>query len=206
MIGIYGGSFDPIHHGHLRIALEVQQTLNLQQVRFLPLNIPAHKNQPITSNNSRLSMLESAVNQQLNFVIDSQELNRQETSYTVDSLKNLRKTHPDIPLIFMLGSDAFNHIHKWSRYEQLLELAHLVVMQRPNETHKITSPYFSKHQITDPIQLKQKPFGHLLLLPVTQLDISSSQIRQLIQQGKSARYLTPDSVLDIIQQKHLYQD
>lgn len=201
MIGIYGGSFDPVHNGHLRIALDAVQYLQLDQVRFIPLATPVHKSQVHVHGKDRLAMLNAAIQGQKEFIIDDRELTRKGTSYTVDTLTSLRQDFPDIPLVFMLGTDAFAGIDRWSRPEQVLELAHLFVMQRPNETH----PHHFDHAHTDnPEDLRSSLAGKIYFHEVTQLDISSSHIRHLVEKGQSPRYLTPDSVLKVINDNKLY--
>ncbi len=201
MIGIFGGTFDPIHFGHLRTVLEVQQALDLQEVRIIPLRDPPHRDHPCATPEQRLEMLRAAVAEQPELRIDERELHREGKSYTVRTLRSLRRELGDTPLCLIIGSDAFRDFPHWHKPEEILELAHVVVMQRPNEDRPDPFP----ERITDSLEdLRCSPAGGIWLQPVTQLQISATRIRELLQQGRSARYLLPDSVLRIIQREGLY--
>ncbi|MCF6354129.1 MAG: nicotinate-nucleotide adenylyltransferase [Candidatus Polarisedimenticolaceae bacterium] len=201
MLGILGGTFDPIHFGHLRPALEVQQALGLEEVRLIPLRDPPHRNRPQTTDTQRLSMLQAAIKGLPGFRIDRQELERKGKSYTVETLRALRKEVGGKPICLLMGSDAFGQFHTWHKPGEILQLAHLIVMQRPGDS---ISP------ATDNIVESAEPLtttagGYILFQPVTQLDISSTSIRALIRNNLSPRYLLPDEVLAFIQTQKLYQ-
>ncbi len=202
MIGILGGTFDPIHYGHLRTALDVLQALGLEQVRFIPLQNPPHRGEPYLSPQQRLELVQAAVEGTAQFRVDDRELIRQGKSYTVDTLLSLRKELGDVPLCLLMGSDAFRGFPSWHKPEQILELAHLVVMQRPGEHH---SDNYKTRFTANPDQLRAAPGGSILFQPVTQLAISATAIREMLRQGRSPRYLLPDSVLKIIEKKSLYR-
>jgi nicotinate-nucleotide adenylyltransferase len=208
MIGILGGTFDPIHNGHLRTALDVMQAVGLEQIRFIPLHGAVHRDQPQASAELRLRMVKQAIAEEPGFVADERELRRAGDSYTVDTLQDLRSDFPDQPLLLLMGMDAFNGFPGWHKPEQILQLAHLIIMKRPGETLKSAEAeqLLQRHQIDTDIRLNPKNFGGILIQNVTQLDISSSQIRHLIKQGKTPRYLLPEAVLQIIQEERLYQD
>ncbi len=201
MLGILGGTFDPIHFGHLRPALEVQQALELEEVRLIPLRDPPHRNRPQTSDDQRLSMLQAAIKGLPGFRIDRQELERKGKSYTVETLRALRQEVGAKPICLLMGGDAFQQFHSWHRPDEILQLAHLVVMQRPGDS----IPPGTDNIVDSAEPLAIAPGGCILFQPVTQLDISSTSIRALIRNHRSPRYLLPDDVLAIIQTQQLYQ-
>ncbi|MCP4992536.1 MAG: nicotinate-nucleotide adenylyltransferase [Gammaproteobacteria bacterium] len=203
MIGILGGTFDPIHYGHLRPALDLQQALGLEQIRLIPLRDPPHRSAPIATPQQRLAMLQAAVKNDPNFTIDTRELERSTTSYTVDTLHSLRKElGDDQPLGLIIGSDAFNNFPRWHQPDEILNLANLLVMQRPGESH---ANHYPTRICSNPATLNSQSTGLIWFQPVTQLEISATRIRNLISNDQSPRYLLPQRVLEIIQQEKLYQ-
>lgn len=202
MIGLFGGTFDPIHHGHLRSALEVTQELQLEQMRFIPLRDPPHRGKPRVSGRQRLEMITAAIASEPGFVADDRELLREGKSYTVDTLKSLREEFSDVPLLLMLGSDAFRGFPAWYKPEEILELAHLLVVQRPGE---VFPGIYSDRVLTNWQDARLALGGRILVKSVTQLQISSTQIREMIRKGLSPRYLVPDPVLDLIDQGGYYR-
>lgn len=202
MIGIFGGTFDPIHYGHLRTALDVQQALGLSQIKLIPLSDPPHRDAPTSTPQQRLDLLKAAVADDPLLAIDTRELERKGKSYTVDTLLSLKKGLPDETFCLLLGSDAFQGFPLWKEPERILSLCHLIVMQRPGEA----DPTHYQDRIThEPSDLSTKTTGLILPLPVTQLEISATQIRKLLQLGKSPRYLLPDPVLEQILAMGLYR-
>ncbi len=208
MLGIYGGTFDPIHYGHLRPALDVQQALGLEQMRFMPLGVAVHRAQPAASSAQRLAMLEAALQGQAGFVLDDREILRQGQSYTLLSLQELKREWPEQPLCLCIGSDAFLEFLSWHKPMEVLTLAHLVVTQRPGadipregELGQLVAERQTRHRD----DLLGAQAGHIWFQNVTQLDISSTGIRALLARDQSPRYLLPDAVLDIIQQESLYR-
>ena len=138
-IGILGGTFDPVHFGHLRTGLDVVEQLGLAQLRLMPCAIPPHRIEPVASASERRLMLELAIKNHPKLVVDDRELSREGPSYTVDTLHSLREDYPDNALFVLMGTDAFCSLPTWSRWQQILELAHIVVMQRADETLQISS-------------------------------------------------------------------
>ncbi|MGQ9660249.1 MAG: nicotinate-nucleotide adenylyltransferase [Thermochromatium sp.] len=208
MIGILGGTFDPVHFGHLRLALDCLQTLALAQVRFIPLRIAVHRPPPQASAEQRLAMLEVALADEPRFVLDRRELYRDGPSYTLDTLRSLRDDlGPECPLCLLLGADAYAGFLDWHRPLEILDLAHLVVMRRPGHD-PVTSPALQRLYLErgceEPHRLATRAGGYILLQTLTQLDISATRIRALIAQGHSPRYLLPDPVLDYIEHERLY--
>lgn len=202
MIGILGGSFDPIHHGHLRTALDVQQALELDELRLIPLRDPPHRGPLAASPEQRLEMLHAAIAGTAGLTIDPRELERSGKSYTLLTLQSLREEVGDTAICLILGQDAFRGFPDWHEPGEILKLAHLVVMQRPGETGY--TPY-QEHIVVTPQELRCNLAGKVYLQPVTQLDISGSKIRGMLQQGLSPRYLLPNAVLEIIERDGLYR-
>lgn len=209
MIGVLGGTFDPIHFGHLRPALDCLQALALAQIRFIPLNVAVHRPQPLASSALRLAMLEAAIADQPGFVADPRELARPGGSYSYDTLLSLRaELGADHPLCLLIGADAFAGFLAWHRPLEILDLAHLVVMRRPGHgaiRDPLLRNLYLERGSDSPASLSARPAGHILFQDVTQIEISSTRVRQLIGQGLSPRYLTPDPVLALIERAGLYR-
>lgn len=209
MIGIYGGTFDPVHYGHLRTALEVSEALGLAELRLVPCQIPPHRETPGATPAQRVRMLRAALaGADPGVRVDARELARPGPSYMVDTLASLREELGAAPLGLIVGMDTFLGLPRWHRWETLLTLAHVIVMQRPGhapawppELARIVSDRFATAGAT----LHERPMGRVHVMAVTQLEISASHIRRLIAGKRSARYLTPDAVLDIIREERLYQ-
>ena len=207
MIGILGGTFDPVHHGHLRIALDALEAVGLSQVRLIPLAQAVHRDQPAASAAQRLTMLQKAVAGHPRLLVDPREVERGGQSYMVDTLQSLREEHPDRRLCLLLGTDAYNGFADWHRPERILQLAHLVVLRRPGyqpPENPILSRLGAKSRTEDPRQLAQTPAGLILFHTVTQLDIASSDIRQRLAEGRDPSFLLPQPVLDYIRTEGLY--
>lgn len=207
-IGILGGTFDPIHHGHLRIALEALETLELAELRLLPARTPPHRDTPGASPEQRLALLRLAVGDQRGFVIDERELRRDGPSYMVDTLASLRAEQPDTPLCLLVGHDAFVELPRWSRWSRLFELAHLVVLSRPGDWSDGSDELRAEvaaRRLSEPAALANRPAGGVWFQDVTLLAISATRIRQLLAAGRSPRYLLPDSVIDHILSRGLYR-
>jgi len=209
MIGIFGGTFDPIHFGHLRVALDVMEQLQLEQMRFIPLNRAVHREQPDTTGLQRLEMLRAAIADQPGFMADDREILRDSPSYSLDTLQSLRRELGwQAPLCLVLGADAYAAFLQWHKPLEIIQLAHLVVMQRPGHMPPDDAQlqaFSLQHHAEQKNQLRESAAGRIMFLPVTQLEISASDIRQRLRQGASARYLLPDPVLKIVARDHLYR-
>jgi nicotinate-nucleotide adenylyltransferase len=209
MIGILGGTFDPVHFGHLRPALEVQEALALEELRLIPCHIPPHRSQPHASAAQRMAMLEAAVGRHPVFRIDARELRRGGPSYTFDTLVSLREELGDAGLCLLMGMDAFGDLTTWHRWDELMELCHLVVMTRPGADVPAggeLAGFIRCHRVPEAAGLRRRPAGLLLFQPVTALAISASRLRALLAEGLSPAFLMPDAVIEIINREGLYRD
>lgn len=209
MIGIFGGTFDPVHFGHLRPALDCLQGLGLEQVRFIPLNVAVHRPQPLASPRLRRAMLEAATGPEPGFVVDTRELARAGGSYTHDTLCSLRSDFgTERSLCLLIGADAYAGFLDWYRPLDILALAHLVVMHRPDH-HPAPDArlrtLYHKHGSDHVAELKSAPGGRILFQNVTQIAVSATQVRKLVAHGASPRYLLPEAVLDVIEREALYR-
>ncbi len=206
-IGIFGGTFDPIHFGHLRLALEVWQSLKLDHLRFVPCKQPALKSMPRASEAQRLQMLNIALTGHKQFIIDQRELSRPGVSYTIDTLQSLRDEFPDSPLCFIMGSDVFASFDQWHRWRELLALAHIVVVHRPHFAFKFSTvieDLLAKHHAASVAALHNQVAGRIFLQEITALDISASHIRDEVQQGLIPAFLSPDLVVDYMGVNKIY--
>jgi nicotinate-nucleotide adenylyltransferase len=200
-IGLFGGTFDPIHYGHLRTAFELWQALKLAQVRFLPTGNPPHREAPLTTPELRVQMVSAAIAGISAFVVDDRELRRRGMSYSVDTLTELRAEFPDRSLCLMVGMDAFLGLPTWHRWREIFDLAHVVVAHRPGWKAPMTGPLgeVMVDRGTGSVRdLHAAPAGKIYVHAVTQLEIASTDLRQLILSGKDLRYLVPDAVRELI--------
>lgn len=204
MIGVLGGTFNPVHYGHLRTAIELQQQFALARLHLIPSANPPHRPAPEVAAEMRLAMVQLAVAGCTELLADGREVQRSGPSYTVDTLQQLRQDVGDEPLLLFMGMDAFAGIQSWYQWPRLLLYAHVVVMTRPGFSQMPLPSDLAAARIEDLAQLREKPAGYLFFQEVTQLAISATQIRSLLAAGKSPRFLLPDSVLDYIQQHKLY--
>ena len=206
-IGIFGGTFDPIHYGHLRTALELLQRLSLAQVLFVPSARQPLRDPSDAPVSTRLAMVRAAVREEPRFAVDTRELERPEPSYTVDTLESLRGDHGQRSLCLLLGMDAFLSLPRWRRWEDLSGLANIVVAHRPGWQPPGQGPLadlLGRCGADSPTDLHEHRAGRVLVTPVTQIDVSASQIRAFIASGDDPRYLVPDSVRDIIVETECY--
>lgn len=204
MIGIYGGTFDPVHFGHLRTALEVKEIFALDEVRLIPCSQPPHRETPLTSPEIRFAMLKLAVQNQQGLIIDRRELDRDGYSYMVDTLKSLKNDFPDKSLLLVIGTDVFDGLESWYQWQNLFDFAHIVVITRPGYKHQVLSGFLLSKLIKNREGLKQNTSGCLFFQSVTQLDISATAIRNIINTGLSPKFLLPESVIKYIQENKLY--
>lgn len=212
-LGLFGGTFDPIHFGHLRLAEEAIAHLGLAGVRWIPAGQPPHRNRPEVTAKQRLEMVLRSTAENARFSVDTSEVEATAPSYTVNTLERLRMhLGAEQSLVLLVGADAFAGLSSWHRWRDIFSLAHVAISHRPGFPIEISSlpqalaSEFSARQHTDVRLLKDAPAGAIVTFAMTQLAISATQIRQLLAQGLSARYLLPDSVLDYIQRHQLYRN
>ena len=208
-IGLFGGTFDPIHYGHLRTAFELWQSLKLAEVRFLPSGTPPHRDETVASAELRLAMVKAAVADQPAFVVDDREVRRTGLSYSVDTLTELRNENPDRSLCLLLGMDAFLGLPSWHRWRELLELTNLVVVNRPGWKAPLSGPLGEVlvDRGTGTIRdLHEQKAGRIYVHAVTQLEISSTELRQQLVAGRDPRYLVADPVRRIIIETGCYAE
>ena len=207
MIGIFGGTFDPIHLGHMHIARQVTTRLGLQQLQFMPCAQPVHRDRPQASAAQRSSMIELAIEAQPAFVLNSLELQRGGPSYSVDSLREIwrhnRQRQTTQRLVLILGADTFNDFANWKSPEEILELAHLVVCGRPG--FEIDNAIFGDHRVEASGELASRHAGGILALAVDAIDCSSSRVRRALEMGKTPRQYLTTKVADYIDEHNLYR-
>ncbi len=206
-IGILGGTFDPIHFGHLRTALELYQTQELAEVRLVPCYQPVHRKSPVASPKHRLAMVATAIADEPALQVDDCEIKRQGPSYAIDTLETLRTKFPHTPLCLIMGIDALLGFPSWHRWQDILKLAHLIIAHRPQYHLPLTGV------VADLLKERLKPHsaalqegmaGNIVLHPVTPLEISATDIRKQIAAGLNPRYLLPDAVYQYIKQHGVY--
>jgi len=205
MIGVYGGTFNPVHYGHLRTALEVKEIFSLDEIRLIPCHLPPHRKQPNVSAETRLILLQLAIEKSSGMSVDRRELDREGPSYMVDTLKSLRTEFVDCPLLLFIGTDAFSRLNSWHRWRQLFDYAHIVVMTRPGYKRHLLCDFLQARLTDQKQQLQKQAAGCLCFQNVTQLDISSTVIRELLAHGRDPRFLLPDAVIRYIKQHKLYR-
>jgi len=206
-VGVLGGTFDPIHLGHLRTALELLERLGLGEVRFVPCREPPHRPPPQVGD-LRLEMVLAAIEGEPRFVADDRELRRPGPSYTVDTLASLHAELPSRALCLLLGMDAFLGLPSWHRWTELPAYAHIVVAHRPGWTPPREGPLgelLAERGTEDVAQLRDPAGGRIVVTPVTQLDISSTQLRDELARGADPRYLVPDRVREILLRTSCYR-
>ena len=208
-VGLFGGTYDPVHYGHLRSALELAEHLQLKQLRLMPCAVPPHREIPACSATHRAAMVELAVADEPQLACDRRELEREGASYTIDSLVDLRRElNGSHSLCLVMGCDAVQGLATWHRWQELLDWAHVVVIARPGWQLPATGPvadWLLRHRLADSLELRRRPNGGILIEELRPLAISSTEIRSLLAAGRSPRYLLPQAVLDYIQSHNLYQ-
>jgi nicotinate-nucleotide adenylyltransferase len=212
-IGILGGTFDPVHFGHLRLAEELAGTLKLDEVRFVPSGTPPHRAAPGVAAEHRLAMVQLATADNARFNVDGREVRRAGPGYTVDTLAELRaEAGGSRPLALLVGADAFLEFATWHRWHEIFGLAHVVVAHRPGYpverwTERMPQPLareYAARLMQQPLAAHLSPAGGITVVPFTALDISATALRDMLRAGASPRYLLPDEVFYYIQTHRLY--
>jgi len=212
-IGVLGGTFDPIHYGHLRLAEEVGERLRLEEVRLVPSGTPPHRSAPEVTADHRLAMTQLAAAGNARFKVDAREVRRAGPGYTFDTLKELRADAGEArPLALLLGADAFLEFATWHRWREIFGLAHVAVAHRPGFpieqwTARMPQPLareYSARLMQQPLAIHLSASGGIVVVPFTALDISATAIRDMLRAGASPRYLLPGAILDYIRANRLY--
>jgi len=213
-LGLLGGTFNPVHLGHLRAAVEVREMLYLEKIYFIPAYLPPHKtNEHIASPTDRLKMLELGINSNSLFEIADIELKRGGKSYTVDTLRYFTNAIPEFDFYFILGTELFSEMDSWKDYKELFRLSNFAVIKRPGYLLDIQSllplelrddfRYYKEYQNVALYTNKNSKI--LSLLKIDGLQISSSQIRELVSENKSIKYLVPSKVESYISSREVYK-
>jgi nicotinate-nucleotide adenylyltransferase len=215
LIGIFGGTFDPVHYGHLRVAEEIVEMTGLREMRFIPAARPRLRRAPMASLKHRVAMVRLAIQGNSRFVLDEREVQRGGISYSVESLRELKQELGNrVILCFITGADAFMKLAEWHSWRELFGLCHFIIAARPGHTlatYRDALPQELKEEcasrwVSDGDSLKQAPSGSIFIAPTTLLDISATVIRVRVAARKSIRYLTPDAALDYIAANYLYSE
>ncbi|VAW99395.1 Nicotinate-nucleotide adenylyltransferase [hydrothermal vent metagenome] len=215
MIGVYGGTFDPIHFGHLRPILDVINKICLDKCYFIPCREPHHRSMPLASSKQRIEMIAAAIQAEPRFVLDTREIDRDGISYTVDTLESIVTEFSDEQtLCLILGVDAFVKFDQWHRWQDILDMCHIVVTHRPGwDVEKLVIQKQISNKLSKVVELRriyttdelnQHQVGKIIFQTVTQLDISATTIRALIAENNSIQYLTPKDVITIINNQKIY--
>ena len=207
-IGIFGGTFDPVHIGHLRTALELRETLELDEIRLLPCSDPYHRESVITPAPHRLAMLQLACAGVPGLVVDDRELRRSGPTYTFDTLRSFREElGDDCSLVLCMGMDALLNFSSWHRWQEFLSLCHIVVACRPGyqlpESGAIAELIRDK-AATSVAELHTLPAGRVLIKEMTLLPVSATEVRNAIIENRSLKWLVPDPVIQYLNEKELY--
>jgi len=207
MLGILGGTFDPVHVGHLRLAIEVRERVGLDEVLMLPAPRPRLRGAPQISAATRLRLLDAAVSGITGLAVDGRELDAPGPTRTVDTLTGLRAEAGTRPLCLILGADAASRLHRWHRWEELTRLAHLVIARRPGARLPRTGPVaalLAARRDDDPAALRVRPAGLIHVCDIPGLDVSATAVRERLAQGRSIEFLVPEEVRQMMLNEGLY--
>jgi nicotinate-nucleotide adenylyltransferase len=208
-LALLGGTFDPVHYGHLRCAEQARQVFGLERLYLLPAGQPPHRLTPVATTPQRLHMLRLAQAEFPNLAIDDRETRREGPSFMVDTLGELRSENAGRPLVLLLGQDAMNNLHRWRQWRQLFELAHIVTFPRPGARPDYApelAGQIERREGAGPGALLAKPAGSFLHLDLELIDISATEIQAALRRGDSPRGMLPDTVLGYIDENALYRE
>lgn len=204
-MGVFGGTFDPVHQGHLRTVASVRQQLDLAHVLFVPAARPRLRSAPIASATHRLEMLKRALASEPSFEVNDLELGRDRPSTTVLTLEALHHDYQETPICFILGIDAFLGFPQWHRWTELLGLAHFVVMSRPGTILPVERPtWWVRAETTDLSMVHRRRAGSVVMVEVPPMDVAASNIRERLRVGDDISHSVPKSVIDYITEHQLY--
>ena len=213
LVGIFGGTFDPIHYGHLRIAEEIVKTVGLQKLYFVPAGMPRLRHSPVASPQHRVEIVRLAIQKNPDFVLDEREINRDGVSYSIDTVREFKQEFgEEIRLCFVLGADAFINLSEWNNWKELFNLCHFIVSTRPGYTLTLIKELLSKELreecsqrwVSNTESLRKDTSGLIFIASTTMLDISATSIRAHIADGRSVRHLVPSVTVNYISENKLY--
>ncbi|WP_269619737.1 nicotinate-nucleotide adenylyltransferase [Zhongshania sp. BJYM1] len=207
-VAIFGGTFDPVHNGHLRSAIEIKEALGVDELRLMPSHRPPLRGEPGAESRQRLAMVSAAIRDEFGIRVDDRELLRDGPSYTVDTLRDLRaELGAAVSLTVVMGSDAYNKLHRWQDWRSLFGLANVLLLHRadyPLAADSSVNEFVSARRVLSARALTAMSAGGFFELGLIQLPISATDIRQRLASGRSIRYLVPDVVADYIAEHGLY--
>ena len=204
-IGLFGGTFNPVHTGHLLAADAVREQLGLDVIRFLPAAYSPFKVRPELSDRHRVAMLEHAVADYPEFKIDTRELHMQGPSYTINTLKSINRDSPRNRLYLLIGMDAWKGFEHWHKWQEIIEICHLAITTRPGYSPENLSNFWQAKQVTDADEIKSSRAGKLIFVSVPRSEAASSEIRKYIKKSQSTKSFLPDSVAQYIEEHQLYR-
>ena len=213
LVGIFGGTFDPIHYGHLRVAEEIVETVGLQKIYFVPAGMPRLRHSPVASSQHRVEIVRLAIQKNPDFVLDEREINRGGVSYSIDTVREFKQEFgEEIRLCFVLGADAFINLPEWNNWKELFNLCHFIVSTRPGYTLTLIKELLSKELreecsqrwVSNTESLRKDTSGLIFIASTTMLDISATSIRAHIAVGRSVRHLVPSVTVNYISENKLY--
>jgi nicotinate-nucleotide adenylyltransferase len=205
LICLFGGTFDPVHYGHLKPLNELQQYLAADAVYVLPASVPPHRPAPLASSEQRQNMLQLALREYPGFILDSRELERSGPSWTVLTLQSFRQQYPDASLCLVMGSDAFNGLSSWYHWQQIPQLANIIVIERAGMKTAKRPDWATEHLVRDVDSLRESKSSSILYVSLKGYDISATEIRQRMAQKLDVTGMLPDKVIDYIRQNGIYQ-
>jgi nicotinate-nucleotide adenylyltransferase len=205
LICLFGGTFDPVHYGHLQPLQELQKQLDADAVHVIPAALPPHRPSPHASSQQRVNMLELALREYPGFFLDTRELERSGPSWTVLTLRSFRQQYPDDSLCLVMGSDAFADLPTWYHWQEILQLAHVVVIERAG-MEVVSRPGWASDYLEDNVaSLRKRKSSKVFYVSLKGVEISSTEIRKRLATGQDVRGMLPDEVISYIRQNKLYQ-
>ena len=213
LVGIFGGTFDPIHYGHLRVAEDIVETVGLQKMYFVPAGMPRLRHSPVASPKHRVEIVRLAIQKNPDFVLDDREIYRDGVSYSIDSIREFKQEFgEEVRLCLVLGADAFIKLPEWNNWKELFNLCHFIVSTRPGYTLTLIKELLSKELreecsqrwVSNTESLRKDMSGLIFIASTTMLDISATSIRAHIADGRSVRHLVPSVTVNYISENKLY--